>query len=382
MNREARARLGAAAACTRMSRSLRGDCYHKAFTEIVRTDGVAGGIAALMAVTRVDRDAGRDGHVYAHGIGIEGYLSLHSVPAAFDHCPVEFASGCGHGVIQAYLESQATMDSVTINGLCSPYRAAGGPRWQLFQCVHGMGHGLNMMYGGDLPRALGTCDLLGEGWDRASCYGGAFMENIMEEIAPHHPASELTASHEHDHMNMGHSAFKRLDRAQPLYPCSIMAAKYLQPCYEIQTAAILHFNRGNIRKTAEVCDTAPEDMRPICYLSLGRDITAKAGRDPDRTRRYCDQGGEKYRRWCYFGAVKALIDWGARAEPGIRFCGVLGNARGSLLCYQAVGEQIRALVGPESDRASLCATAGRKEGIEACRYGAGIPGSTLPKDEG
>ncbi|HEU5220266.1 MAG TPA: hypothetical protein VFU23_16510 [Gemmatimonadales bacterium] len=380
----ARARLGAAAPCTLEGRSRRGDCYQQAFTATVRSAGVAGAIAALQAVALVDRDANRNGHVYAHGIGIEGFQHLHNVPAAFDHCPVDFASGCGHGVIQAYLESQSEMDSATVNGLCTPYRKPGQPMWQLFQCVHGMGHGLDMMYRGNLPHALRTCDLLGDGWDRASCYGGAFMENIMEEIAPHHPASELAASHDHDHMgmDMGEPTFKRLDRTQPLYPCSIMETKYLQPCYEIQTAAILHYNRGSIRKTSEICDTAPDAMRPICYLSLGRDITSKAGRSPARTRRYCDQSGEKYRKWCYFGAAKALVDWGAQAEPGLAFCGVLGNVRGSLFCYQAVGEQIRALVGPEPERAALCAGITRKEALEACRYGAGIPGSTLPRDEG
>ncbi len=382
LNRAARVELGAAAPCTREAREVRGDCYRKAFTAIVRETGVAGAIVALKGVALLDRDVSRDGHVYAHGIGIEGFRHLRNVPAAFDHCPVEFASGCGHGVIQAYLESQSSMDSVTINALCAPYRKSGEPQWQLFQCVHGMGHGLDMMYGGDLPRALGTCDLLGDGWDRTSCYGGAFMENIMGEIAPHHPASELATSSDHDHARLGHAAFKRLDPARPLYPCSIMAQKYLQPCYEIQTAAVLHFNKGSIRKAAETCDTAPEDMRPICYRSLGRDITSMARRDPDKTRRYCDQGGDKYRKWCYFGAVKSLVDWGARAEPGIAFCGVLGNARGALLCYQAVGEQIRALVGPEADRARLCAGASRKEGVEACRYGAGIPGSIQPTDEG
>ena len=382
MNRAARARLGAAAPCTRESRSQRVDCYREAFTGIVRAQGVAAAIATLQSVAQVDRVANQEGHVFAHGIGIEGYLSLRNVPAAFGPCPVEFASGCGHGVIQAYLENQSTMDSLTINTLCAPYHRPNEPRWQLFQCVHGMGHGLNMMFGGDLPRALATCDLLGEGWDRTSCYGGAFMENIMGEIAPHHPATELASSHEHDHMAMGHAPFKRLDRDQPLYPCSIMAQKYLQACYEIQTAAILHFRKGSIGKTAAVCDTAPEDMRSVCYLSLGRDITSKAGRNPDRTRRYCDQGAEQYRKWCYYGAVKALIDWGARAEPGIEFCGVLGTAPGSLLCYRAVGEQIRALVGPEAGRAALCATARRKEGTEACRFGAGLPGSVMPEEAG
>ena len=382
MNQAVRAQLGAAAPCTRVSRSLRGECYRNAFTETARAQGVAAAIASLQAVARLDREVNREGHLYAHAIGIEGYQHLRSVPAAFDHCPVDFASGCGHGVIQAYLENQSAMDSLTINGLCAPYHRLDQPRWQLFQCVHGIGHGLDMMYGGDLPRALGGCDLLGEPWDRVSCYGGAFMENIMEELAPHHPATQMVAGHAHDHMNMGPSGFKRLNRAQPLYPCSIMAPKYLRPCYEIQTAAILHFNGGSVRKTGQVCDTAPDDMRPVCYGSLGRDITTKAGRNPEKTRDYCDQGVEKYRKWCYFGAVKALIDWQARAEAGLTFCGVLGNAPGSLLCYQGAGEQIRALVGPESRRATLCAVAPRKVGEAACRYGAGIPGSSPPKDAG
>lgn len=375
---ETRARLGVAGDCVRQSRSLRGSCYRKALTAEVARTGVSGAIAALRTLARVDPAVDNEGHVYAHGIGIEGYLHARSIPETFDHCPVEFASGCGHGVIQAYLESRTAMDSVTINDLCAPYHAPGRTQWQLFQCVHGMGHGLNMMYRGDLPRALSTCDLLGEGWDRVSCYGGAFMENIMSEISPHHPATEL-AGQAHGHE--GHETFKRLDPSQPLYPCSIMERKYLHQCYEIQTAAILHFTRGSVPRTAEICDTAPEEMRGVCYQSLGRDITAKARRNPARVRYFCDLGTERYRPWCYFGAAKSLIDWGASAEPGIEFCEVVGTARGALFCFLAVGEQIRALGGPTPERERLCATAGRTEAVEACRYGAGLPGSQQPRDE-
>lgn len=374
-----RARLGGASECIALSRSARADCYRGALTTEVARTGVAGAIAALQTLAGVDPDVNRDGHVYAHGIGIEGYLRARNVPGTFDDCPDQFSSGCGHGVIQAYLESQSGIDSVTVNALCAPYHAPGRTQWQLFQCVHGAGHGLIMMYRGDLPRALGTCDLLAEGWDRASCYGGAFMENIMSAIAPHHPASELAASHEHE--QMGHEAFKKLDPEQPLYPCSIMAERYLQPCYEIQTAAILHFNRGSVKATAAICNTAPADMRPICYRSLGRDITSKARRDPVRTRRLCDQSEEGYRAWCYFGAAKALVDWAAKPEDGLELCREVGTARGALVCFRAVGEQIRALGGLEPERERHCAVAGRAEAIEACRFGAGIVGSRQPRDD-
>lgn len=379
---EVRAQLGGAGDCVGQSRSKRRSCYHEALTAEVARTGVAGGIAALRAIGEVDPLVENDGHAYAHGIGIEGYLHARSVPATFDHCTVEFASGCGHGVIQAYLESQAAMDSVTINALCAPYRSTGRTQWQLFQCVHGMGHGLYLMNGGDLPKALSTCDRLGLGWDRASCYGGAFMENIVGEVSPHHPSTVLAAQEqEHDHGQGTTAAFKRLDRSQPLYPCSIMEQKYLRPCYEIQTTAILHFTGGSVRKTAKICDTAPSDMRPVCYQSLGRDITGKARRKPARVRRLCDMGTEQYRGWCYYGAAKSLVDWRATAEPGIEFCREVGTAPGALLCFRAVGEQLRALGGPQPEQERLCATASRQEAVEACLYGAGLPGGKMPKDD-
>jgi len=83
-----------------------------------------------------------------------------------------------------------------------------------------MGHGLTMLYAHDLPRALTDCDMLSDGWDRESCYGGAFMESVINATAPHHPATMLAA---HSHHHMAATTFKALDPADPLYPCSIMA---------------------------------------------------------------------------------------------------------------------------------------------------------------
>jgi hypothetical protein len=163
-----------------------------------------------------------------------------------------------------------------------------------------------------------------------------------------------------------------------LYPCSIMAQQYLRPCYEIQTSAILHFQKGDIGATARVCDTAPVPMRPICYLSLGRDITARSGRDPERTKRMCDSGSERYRPWCYFGATKALIDWRADTRAGITFCALVDDPDGSALCFRGVGEQVASLAASHPRRDSLCAAAEKPDAINACRFGALLPGATFP----
>ena len=43
-----------------------------------------------------------------------------------------------------------------------------------------------MFHGHDLPRALASSDLLSRPGERDNCYGGAFMENIVNATEPHH----------------------------------------------------------------------------------------------------------------------------------------------------------------------------------------------------
>jgi hypothetical protein len=362
--RELRTLVPPLAKCLSRPADQRPDCYTAAFRSLTRDGGVAPALAALKTLGRADRAAERSGHVYAHGIGIEAYRHRRETERTFAECTTDFASGCKHGVIQAYLEAQTSVDSATINALCAPYRVTQGSTWQLFQCAHGMGHGLDMMYSGDLPKALAACDLLVEAWDRDSCFGGAFMENIVAEVAPHHPSAELVVSHQH------HANFKRLDSADLLYPCSIMEPRHLIPCYQIQTTAILHFTDGSYRKTAEACERAPRDLIPICYQSLGRDIAGRVGRHPGKVRNRCGKTGAEFRPWCYYGAAKAVIDWEADTDEAMAFCASLGDQTGRARCYRAVGEQIKALFASEAERASQCAAATRPDGVGECRIGA------------
>src|SRR5260370_311377 len=151
-------------------------------------------------------------------------------------CGEGFSSGCRHGVIQAYFEARDKVTQPEVEALCQPFKGATASRWVLFQCVHGMGHGLTMLYSHDLPRALTDCDLLGDGWDRESCYGGAFMESVINATAPQHPATMLSA---HSHHHMRPTTIKALDPADPLYPCSTMYERYLAACYLMQTSGMI-----------------------------------------------------------------------------------------------------------------------------------------------
>jgi hypothetical protein len=349
-------------------------CYEATFLHVVKTSGVATAMDLLSVVGVLDEDVQRDGHVYAHAIGITGFQSDPDVEKTFRRCSESFQSGCYHGVIQAYLDHvldpSLVDDSGRINGLCQAYRKETGSRWLLFQCVHALGHGLTSFYAHDLPSALQGCDLLADDWDRHSCYGGAFMENVVHAIHPHHPTphTKHAATAEH-HVHASPDDFVPIKATDPLHPCSMLDERYLTDCYLMQTSIILYLNHGDMAETARTCDRAPSAMRVPCYQSLGRDISSYSVQQADASIRMCSLGHPDYQPWCYVGLVKNFMDITAKPESGLTFCPRVPGLANQMKCYEAVGEEIWALTSNDIERASLCA---KTEGelYEACRYGA------------
>ena len=360
---------GTGGECRQFSGDDRQACYTRLLSDRLTNQGVADAVATLDALAAADPDVAEHAHEYAHGIGIAAYGRSTDIVGTFGACGDGYSSGCRHGVIQAYFEARNHVAAPEIEALCQPFKSAVASRWVLFQCVHGMGHGLTMYHGHDLPRALADCDLLSEGWDRESCYGGAFMENVINATTPHHPASQLAAQ---SHHHAAATTFKAIEPSDPLYPCSIMAQRYLHACYQMQTSVMLHLNHGSIASAAKSCDRAPEHMRNVCHQSLGRDITSYTARDPQKTADMCEKSSEPYRPACYFGAAKALVDWTATTGAAFAFCRIVAKEAGGPTCYQALGEEIATLVASAQEREDQCARAEDPDAVAICRRGAGL----------
>jgi len=366
---------GAKAECA--SARAPSDCYEKLAVSLAESGNVRLAMGTFNRLGDLDEGIRRDGHVYAHAIGITAGKAVRDVAAAFTQCTETFQSGCYHGIVQAYFSSADSVGKTSVNALCEPFRAKPSDRWIRFQCVHGMGHGLTMYYSHNLPQSLKACDFLAEWWDRHSCYGGAFMENIVNVTMPHHPAKALkdTAAahgeHADHHADASPVAYKAIDAADPLYPCSALPERYLPACYEMQTSVILYHNKGNIGAAAKTCDTAPVAMRSVCYKSLGRDISAYSAQNHAEAVRMCSLGTEKYQRWCYYGLVKNFIDLNARAEDGLAFCRKVPEGPSKVVCYTAVGEQVMVLRTTADERRSLCELS-EDAYKSACLYGAEV----------
>ena len=366
--------------CGKLSGESKIDCYSKTLDSLAATGEVRRAMATLARLGALDVDVRRDGHVYAHGIGITAGKRGGDVATTFAMCDESNQSGCYHGVIQAYFAAMKTIGPAEVNSLCDAFRGPQADRWLRFQCVHGTGHGLTMIYGHDLPKALAGCDYLNDDWDRRSCYGGAFMENIVNATMPHHPAHGLGLHSAMAMEGMDHRAeehFKAIDPKDPLYPCSIMADRYLVACYEMQTSIMLYLNHGDMSAAAKICDRAPGNMKYVCYQSLGRDISSYSLQNHAVAIRMCSLGNVKYQPWCYVGLVKNFIDLNAKAGDGLLLCRELTSESNKIKCYEAVGEEVGTLRSDTAARRTMCAPS-EPVYLDACLFGARVISETPP----
>jgi hypothetical protein len=372
-------------------------CVERTLTALIDQAGIGKSMEVLDTLV-VQRGAVRENaHALAHGLGISAYRSPETLAATFAACPPSQMSGCYHGVVQGYflslLRQGREVGAAELDGMCAPHRAS---PFLHFQCAHGMGHGLMALHGNHLPTALQACDLASDAAVRESCYGGAFMENIVLVTHPHHTAEghagtqggHGAAAGEHDghdghdahaghgaHAAMDHGPWRALDRSRPLYPCTEVDARYHGACYNMQSSAILFFNGGDVRATARACEQAPAAMVPVCIGSLGRDVTALAAQDHARSIELCARtagtAGGKGETWCLTAVAQNLVNLAADPEEGLRFCRAVADPGQKRECYRVVGESIATLVADPTARAERCARS--ETGFaDACRAGAGV----------
>ena len=353
-------------------------CYTALLDERLASGGPAPALRLLDRLAELDPDVRRDGHMYAHRIGIAALKSPAEVGRVFATCTPAHQSGCYHGVIQSYFmaveRSGGAVTTQSVEAVCADHRET--RRDLLFQCTHGLGHGLAILRGHDLPEALGACELLSRLGEREMCYAGAFMESLVNTTHPDHVAAPGAADRpgpgKHDHHGSAGAGaapakppFRALDPADLHYPCSALAEKYLIACYTIQTSAMLHHTKQDVARTAAECGRAPERARATCFLSLGRDVSTLALGNNAEAVRLCGLAEPAFRPMCHRGVVESMVNMNADPAEGIPYCKAVPESASKRACYAAVGLQALVLPDGEIRREQACRTA--EPGLlEAC----------------
>jgi cytochrome c553 len=306
-------------------------CFRQAFGNLAYKEGPQKALTLLGTDDQHIAGVHADCHQISHWIGHAG-LAYYKDDAgqALSHGEMTCNSGYYHGVLQLALAGLPRSAVVKkARKLCTA-PAVNTNDFLLYQCVHGLGHGLMIYSGNDLPWSLSTCHKLQTSFDRVSCTGGVFMQNLDT--------------------TMGVSRY--LSTKNPIYPCTIVKQGDKVYCYLMVTSRILTLDHYNWRKTAAWCRRSEPGWVKTCFQSYGRDASGTSEYDPRRTIELCLLAGPDASD-CVYGAARDYGNNYAGGPQSVRLC-TAAPARFRPVCFNGVGTILGALHRLGAERKAAC----------------------------
>lgn len=278
-------------------------CIQKRYQDLVYGSGVQGAFTELKSAYETNEFVKANCHQVTHVIGRTAFDLYDDVPETYSQGDNFCWSGYYHGAMEAVTAEIGPENILSeANTICSSVSEEQEQSFYSYNCVHGLGHGFMGILENEVFESLETCDTLGGRWERESCYGGVFMENIMADINPD-------------------TKTKYLNAEEPLYPCTEVDSKYKEQCYIMQTSYALKTVDKDFGKVFELCGAAEDEYRSTCYQSLGRDASGNSASDPVKTKESCMLGrDEEARSNCVVGAVKDFVSYYGSDTQAKEFC--------------------------------------------------------------
>jgi mono/diheme cytochrome c family protein len=307
-------------------------CLAQAFGNLVYRDGPRRGLAVLQQRMASDSAVAASCHRIAHLMGAAGLAHAKgNVGLAIAEGSALCASGYYHGILE---HSLAGVPDARLAQFARSLCAGAAVRrvtFVAYQCIHGLGHGLMLHTGYDLPLALKTCHGLATDWDQTSCTGGVFMENFFSSYGV---------------------KSKWLRDDDLVYPCGVVAERDKLYCYLLVTSRILPATSYDWDKTAQICHGVEAGWVATCFQSYGRDASGVALGDPSVLRGLCEKAGDQVLE-CVYGAARDLVNTDANGTRAARFCAVVAEDDRSY-CFYAIGTIIATLTASSADRSAAC----------------------------
>jgi hypothetical protein len=332
-------------------------CYEQAFGNVAFYKGPKVALALFAQQMAANKAVEAGCHRIAHKIGSAALVRYHgNIPKAFAQGGSICWSGYYHGILERAFYGISTEAGLikAARRVCSS-TALQRNTWLLYQCVHGLGHGLMISTGYDLPFALRVCDKLQTSWDQTSCTGGVYMENVN--------AANGTSI-----------GFKTpwVRENDLVYPCNAPVTKgHRLYCYLMVTSRILAANGYDWKATAKICANVDSAWIATCFQSFGRDADGTTRQDPVRDKALCKLAG-KWEGECVYGVVRDMTANYAGGRQASGFCRIV-DAKLKGYCYQGLGTVLGTLSLETAGRRAACTGFAPKRFLDACLRGAGVP---------
>ena len=329
-------------------------CYEQAFGNLVILDGPKPALIEFAKDMQSNTTVQADCHRIAHMMGSAALVRFNGdVSKAFALGASTCWSGWYHGILErAFADVGSKADAGAVSRKLCSGQTIQRTQYLYYQCVHGLGHGLMIFSGYDLPWALHVCDDLKTDWDQTSCTGGVFMENISSSYGVK-------------------SRWVKDD--DPVYPCETVSEKHKLYCYLMVTSRVNQLNGFNWRKTAATCRSVEKDWIETCFESLGRDASGFTRENPPQIAGICS-AAKPYIVSCLYGAVRDLASFDPRGERAARLCSLVGS-RFKAQCYNGIGTIVGTYYAQASQKRAACKRLAPEAYRESCVAGAGLGGT-------
>jgi hypothetical protein len=294
-------------------------CYKKQLTEITKKQSPEAAMALVKKSYNQSSYVKSQCHQLTHVIGRVALERYQNVADTYAHGDQFCWSGYYHGAMEEVaLKNGYDYLVKNANNICKPVAAKGEYSFYHYNCVHGLGHGYMYVKDGDLFKSLDACDSITNDWERTSCYGGVFMQNIMNEQTPDNTAK---------------TGSKFLKQDQPMYPCTAVAYKYKGQCYLMQTSYALQTVGYDFKQVFDMCAKVDADFKDTCYTSLGRDASGNSISNVETTRSTCLLGpNEEAQKYCVHGAAMDFVSYFHSDQQANQLCNSLpSNLSGDCL---------------------------------------------------
>ena len=281
------------------------DCYQIYYQDVTKKFGVTSAFAQLKKQYSQNNYVQAQCHPLTHVIGQSAVDLYSTLSEAYTKGDSFCWSGYYHGLMEGMVfKLGKTNFPKMLNEICSDLPGKAVYSFDYFNCVHGLGHGVMVFTNTELFDSLKLCDTFNGQWEKTSCYGGVFMENVIVD-------------------NKNHFT-KYLKKDDLLYPCNAVETPYKEQCYLMQTSYILKQNNGDFRNTFALCSKADDDFRDTCFQSLGRDASSRSNYVIGNIKNICSLGTDfDQQSNCVIGAVKDVTSYYHSGKQATELCSSL-----------------------------------------------------------
>jgi hypothetical protein len=327
-------------------------CLEQAFGNLVYEDGPKRGFEVLTEALRTRGGVEANCHRIVHAMGSAALKRYEGdVARTFSEGDATCNSGYYHGILErsfAGAKSQLELQTRATD-VCRSEKIR-LTQWLNFSCLHGLGHGLMIQTGYNLPTSLEICTGLDSRWNRDVCAGGVFMENFFTTYNVQ-------------------SRFVRDDNL--VYPCNakLISDDYRTACYLIVTARLLTKTGYDWKRTAAICGDVEKRYRPVCFESYGRDASGHSAHVPAQIATLC-RLPKVDQRACFFGASRELTSHYANPTRAAVLCR-LTRGEDREWCFHGIGTIVASMHSDDAAaRSRVCASVGSRD-ARHCMAGAG-----------